>query len=113
MGKSRKRIRRNRRKRKKQKPKKGFDSITRIACKVRDGYKCQMPGCDATTNLQAHHIIKRQVCLDEYGWSKYKTNNIKNSVTLCRRHHELLHNNNIWGDYIRYFQTIICNSTCN
>ena len=71
-----------------------------------------MPGCDATTNLQAHHIYKRSEAL-EVGWSKYKTNNIKNAITLCRYHHELIHNNHIWMDYIKYFRTLIANASYN
>jgi len=97
------------RQKKKHRQRKGFNFATRITCKVKDGYKCQMPFCENEDNLEAHHVIKRQVCLEKYNWSKYKTNNIRNAITICRDCHRRLHTDNLWKVYILEFQHIIAN----
>ena len=48
----------------------------------RDGGKCSLPGCRATTNLELHHIVAR-----EDGGSHEATN----IVQLCDGHHAALH----------------------
>ena len=47
---------------------------------------CQYPGCTATRELQAHHILA-----DEHGG---KTE-LDNLILLCPRHHKLLHDHDI------------------
>ena len=47
---------------------------------------CQYPGCTATRELQAHHILA-----DEHGG---KTE-LDNLILLCPRHHKLLHDHHI------------------
>ena len=47
---------------------------------------CQYPGCTATRELQAHHLIA-----DEHGG---KTE-LDNLILLCPRHHKLLHDHHI------------------
>ena len=47
---------------------------------------CQYPGCTATRELQAHHLIP-----DEHGG---KTE-LDNLILLCPRHHKLLHDHHI------------------
>lgn len=54
----------------------------RIALLVRDGGRCQVPGCDATHNLEAHHWKEPfAVC---------GTTSLDNLVLLCSRHHDLI-----------------------
>jgi hypothetical protein len=48
----------------------------------RDGYKCRMPGCRATANIDVHHII----FLVNGG-----KNVLSNLITLCEGHHLALH----------------------
>ena len=47
---------------------------------------CQYPGCTATRELEAHHIVP-----DEHGG---KTE-LDNLILLCPRHHKLLHDHHI------------------
>ena len=47
---------------------------------------CQYPGCTATRELEAHHLVA-----DEHGG---KTE-LANLILLCRRHHKLLHDQHI------------------
>jgi hypothetical protein len=47
---------------------------------------CQYPGCTATRELQAHHLIP-----DEHGGETL----IDNLILLCPRHHKLLHDHHI------------------
>ena len=49
----------------------------------RDLYTCRFPGCDANTNLDAAHIIARRFLASRW--------EVQNGLTLCRRHHELMH----------------------
>lgn len=46
--------------------------------KERDDYTCQMPGCDATSDLEVHHIISAENGGD---------NDLNNGITLCRTCH--------------------------
>ena len=48
----------------------------------RDGYKCRVPGCTATANIDVHHIIFLM-----YGGK----NVLPNLLTLCEGHHLALH----------------------
>jgi hypothetical protein len=48
----------------------------------RDGYKCRVPGCCATANIDVHHIIFLM-----YGGK----NVLSNLITLCEGHHLALH----------------------
>ena len=52
----------------------------------RSGGHCQYPGCTATRELEAHHLIA-----DEHGG---KTE-LDNLILLCPRHHKLLHDHHI------------------
>ena len=47
---------------------------------------CQYPGCTATRELKAHHIVP-----DECGGETV----LDNLILLCHRHHKLLHDNHI------------------
>ena len=49
----------------------------------RDLYTCRFPGCEANTNLDAAHIIPRRYLATRW--------DVKNGMTLCRRHHEPMH----------------------
>ncbi|HUS27510.1 MAG TPA: HNH endonuclease signature motif containing protein, partial [Kofleriaceae bacterium] len=48
----------------------------------RDGYRCRVPGCGATANVDCHHIIFR-----EDGGA----NEAPNLIALCEGHHLALH----------------------
>lgn len=52
----------------------------------RDSYTCQWPKCNGKKYLNAHHIMR---------WADYPglRFNINNGITLCRRHHKFIHNN--------------------
>ena len=47
---------------------------------ARDKYKCQMPGCNTKSTLQAHHIKR---------WASNPTLrfDVSNGITLCKRCH--------------------------
>ena len=47
---------------------------------------CQYPGCTATRELEAHHLVA-----DEYGGRT----ELVNLILLCHRHHKLLHDQHI------------------
>lgn len=48
---------------------------------VRDGHKCQYPGCDATKDLEIHHIKK----FHNY---KHLRTALVNGICLCEKHHD-------------------------
>ncbi len=52
----------------------------------RSGGHCQYPGCTATRELEAHHLIA-----DERGGRT----ELDNLILLCPRHHKLLHDHHI------------------
>jgi hypothetical protein len=52
----------------------------------RDGYKCRVPGCRATTNIDCHHIFFLM-----YGG----TNTYANLIALCEGHHLALHDGSL------------------
>ncbi|MBD3646024.1 MAG: DUF222 domain-containing protein, partial [Pseudomonadales bacterium] len=56
------------------------------AVRVRDQGCCRFPGCCRTKWTQMHHIVH---------WSLGGETSLDNLVTLCRRHHRLLHD----GEY--------------
>jgi len=49
---------------------------------VRDGWKCQAPGCTKRAQLHAHHIVYRSHGGPDDRW---------NLVTVCLRHHAMIH----------------------
>lgn len=55
---------------------------TRRLVHQRDGFRCQVPGCRASRNLDVHHIKPR---------SKGGTGDADNLVTLCAEHHRAHH----------------------
>lgn len=57
------------------------DDLWAQVVKKRAGYKCEKDRCNKTTNLQAHHIISRQV------WSL--RHDLENGICLCIGHHFL------------------------
>lgn len=70
----------------------------RIKVFKRDKFKCQMPGCNSSKNLQAHHIMK---------WStasalRYE---VSNGITLCRNHHNEVNKKEIY--YQSLFMEIV------
>lgn len=54
----------------------------RRALRIRDGQICQFPGCSCTTHLDAHHVVP---------WSHGGATDLGNLISLCRRHHTLVH----------------------
>lgn len=59
----------------------------------RDGHKCQIPGCNETENLHAHHKLPKA----QYPELALV---VANGITLCRKHHEAMHpwmRNKIWN----------------
>jgi predicted restriction endonuclease len=50
---------------------------------TRDNHTCQWPGCTTRKRLNAHHIKK---------WSQFPglRFNVRNGITLCRQHHNLI-----------------------
>lgn len=56
-----------------------LDELWKRAVKLRDGWKCQKPGCGSNFRLQAHHVYTCRI----YGlrWA------ILNGVALCSGHH--------------------------
>ena len=60
-----------------------LDERWRDAVFERDLYTCRFPGCEANTNLDAAHIIPRRYLATRW--------EVKNGLTLCRSHHELMH----------------------
>ena len=52
----------------------------------RSGGQCQYPGCTATRELEAHHVIAV-----EHGGAT----DLANMILLCSRHHKLLHDHHI------------------
>ncbi len=55
---------------------------TRRALLRRDQGRCQFPGCETKRWVDAHHIIHR---------AQGGSNDLRNLVTLCRRHHHTVH----------------------
>jgi hypothetical protein len=49
---------------------------------ARDGYRCQIPGCRSSRNLEAHHIDEQ--CMGGAG-------TVSNGTTLCGGHHAARH----------------------
>lgn len=52
----------------------------------RDHFRCKFQGCKTRTRLTIHHIVHRSHGGPDEGW---------NVVTLCRKHHRLVHR--LWG----------------
>lgn len=76
-----------------------FSEETREKILMRDGWKCQMPGCNCTEKwkLEAHHIIPvtHEDC----------TNDPENGITLCRPCHISIKNKEI--QFVALFQNIL------
>lgn len=70
----------------------------RIDVYKRDGFKCQMPGCRITRNLNAHHIQK-------WASASMLRYDIDNGITLCRKCHKEVTGNE--EHYQRLFQDMI------
>jgi len=51
----------------------------------RDGYRCRIPECDITENLQVHHIIPRMY----KHLVEFDIDHLDNLITLCNWHHKL------------------------
>jgi hypothetical protein len=52
------------------------------ALTVRDGVRCQFPGCTHTRHLQAHHLIP---------WWLGGRTDIDNLIVVCSYHHGVIH----------------------
>ncbi len=66
---------------------------------MRDGFKCQYPGCKRKKGyIQAHHI-KRWA---DYPLLRYET---KNGISLCRYHHNKINAKEEY--YEKLFHTIL------
>jgi len=70
----------------------------RTAVFRRDRYRCQMPGCQETTKLQAHHIRMRSV----YPTLSFT---VDNGITLCRRCHQSIRQHE--ENYVALFLGIV------
>lgn len=60
---------------------------------------CQYEGCDSTENLEQHHI-NPQVNLKRKDLTEYMRSLISKKrklVTLCRKHHQLMHRRRIFS----------------
>lgn len=55
----------------------------RYAVYKRDGFCCQMPGCQNKKNLEAHHIVKFASAVN----LRYS---VKNGITLCKNCHDIV-----------------------
>jgi hypothetical protein len=66
----------------------------------RDRNKCQWIGCEATTKLQCHHILR--YC--DFPMLRYE---VSNGITLCKSHHDVVKNNEMI--YAPIFQQILIN----
>jgi hypothetical protein len=53
----------------------------------RTGGRCQYPGCTATRELQAHHMLEAPACDG--------ATELANLILLCSRHHKILHDHHI------------------
>ena len=75
-----------------------------MAVRKRDGYCCQMPGCDkrGPSNLQVHHILK----WSEYPHLRYE---VSNGITLCWACHKSIKNNEAY--YVSLFYAIVNTNT--
>lgn len=64
----------------------------------RDFFKCQWPGCESKSKLNAHHIKK---------WSDYPglRYNINNGITLCKNHHDRI--KNMESDFELFFLKLV------
>jgi 5-methylcytosine-specific restriction endonuclease McrA len=69
---------------------------------IRDGRKCQMPGCKAKKKLQSHHIMT---------WAKaiHLRYDVDNLITLCRTCHESIKNKEDF--YVSLFKGIVRDNT--
>lgn len=57
----------------------GYDHFRESVLR-RDGYRCQMPGCDSRHRLEVHHIEK-------YAKNAHQRTDVSNGITLCRSCH--------------------------
>jgi len=59
--------------------------------------QCQFPGCEATDNIEQHHLNPR-VNLNRKDLSKYSKSLLvskRKTVSVCRKHHMILHKRRI------------------
>lgn len=63
----------------------GFENVKAYVL-ARDGYKCQCGKSDCSDQLHVHHIVFR---------SQGGSNTPPNLITLCKKHHDALHNGNL------------------
>lgn len=70
----------------------------RIDVLKRDNFKCRMPSCNSTKNLNVHHINP---------WSKAASlrYDISNGITLCKKCHIFIHGQE--HHYSKLFREII------
>lgn len=79
--------------------------IWKMAVLKRDKFKCQWPGCNCKTKLQAHHIKRWADCI----LTRYQ---VSNGITLCKAHHFMIRNKE--EHYILLFsQTVAKNEQAN
>lgn len=64
----------------------------------RDRNKCQMPNCRRKKNLEVHHIIR-------YADSVYVRYEVDNGITLCKRCHYQIRNNE--SHFVSLFMEIV------
>ena len=65
---------------------------------VRDGYKCQWPGCTCGKRINAHHILK---------WADYPGMRfvLMNGITLCKKHHDQVKGREDY--YVKFFSELL------
>lgn len=90
---------------------KGFNYIQRLAIDIRDG-GCQFPDCN-NKRESIHHIVPRSYAYYVLKWKIVDINKITNGISLCRKHHDLIHEgfrnkNPPWNaEWDEYFKKIV------
>lgn len=51
--------------------------------RIRDGHKCQMPGCKSRYRLECHHIL-------QYSRHPSLRTQVSNLICLCKKHHKMI-----------------------
>jgi len=56
------------------------------------GVICEALGCESTDGLEAHHVNPMKSSKEKNGFKRSITSKARKTVTLCKRHHNLIHN---------------------
>lgn len=69
----------------------GFSEIQKMIIRIRDNGQCQFPECLCGEDLEIHHIVPKNYAYFQLNWTSVEINSLKNGITLCRKHHKLIH----------------------